>query len=86
MRLEWLGTCEPEQQHVCMQLDVLSSTSEVFFFLMVYQYYVHMYTYAHIHTHASKNGKLVTTLWQPFVHGCYKLVTCMVVATLLTRL
>ena len=68
MRLEWLGTCEPEQQHVCMQLDVLSTTSEVFFilffyfiFLMVYQYYVHV------------------------VKHC-KLVTCMVVTTLLTKL
>ena len=30
MRLEWLGTCEPEQQHVCMQLDVFSTTLEVF--------------------------------------------------------
>ena len=48
MRLEWLGTCEPEQQHVCMQLDVLSTISEIFFFLnglSVLCAHVHICTY-----------------------------------------
>jgi hypothetical protein len=70
-----------QSSNVCMQPDVLSTTSEVFFFfLMVYQFqvhwgiyknvlcaHVHTYTHTHIHTHASKNGKLVTTMVKKIV-------------------